>query len=950
MKFIFTAIAIVIAGMCYAQNPWLVKQINNYGNAFGAVGSAEFYNLNGKLVFFANDSTHGLELWQSDGTAAGTTLLKDITPGAQGSNIAYAYQAGNILYFVKYNSTELWRTDGTVAGTFKLTVGGANTTFLLYGGNENTSLFNVANIGSNLYVVAQDVVGNFTYNSIYKIDGITGVATLYLSTRGGIGAIGASNNKIYVNANYYYGADGTTDIGYEVYVYPAAGVIADNLNHDFTPGPASTVVSEFVNVNDKYMLFYGRAGSDWKLMRMKGDEILPVIIGDIPNNGTFTDFNTGNGAHAWNEDWSLGDKYIFKNGAVNGGGFYFTATDGEASGTFNIQAPNLSLMLGRTTDKIILGGALFSSKLVLWDGVSPTSFTYLPDAVSGASLSGNFVWRAVQLGNRIIYFTSDGGAKSVFQSGIDGSNCLPLMQFSTGYLGNIVIGNNYYGWGQGDGTFQYTKTNLQLVSIGAYKIFTGTVSNDWANKDNWMPAGVPGADDDVYIPKVTNNPVISANATCRSLYINTGTLTVNAGFNIDVLGNLTVAGTLTGSGTLTRKGTYANKTFGSGTTGISQLNINGADIEYNVETGVTGSLANMLTVGSVFNFQTDNKVILNNTSLQLTKAPFATGVSNKRFFETNKTGGVMYIINSSSPVTVSIPVSSASGQYSPAEFTGAFDNIGVRVVDSVNASGTTGKRLSANVVNKTWLINASAKTPSSVKLFWGQQSELPGFNRNNSFVVHYDGGKWVNGKKQAAVLSNNMYSVAQDGYTSFSPFTVGSGDDILPVVLTYFTGQLKNGQPVLNWATAAEINTAGFNIERSKDGTNFQKIGFIAAEGDAKQVQAYTYTDATAGTGNNFYRLKLIDIDGKFTYSKTVTINNAGTLIYCSITKNVLFVNGLTAGQNIQVYNNNGQLVARAKAAGSVLNVNLANSAAGVYYVKVITGAALPATTVKVVK
>ena len=81
---------------------------------------ADLTNVNGTLYFAATDGAHGVELWKSDGTAAGTVMVKDIDPGASGSFPAHLTNVNGTLYFAANDGThgeELWKSDGTAAGT-----------------------------------------------------------------------------------------------------------------------------------------------------------------------------------------------------------------------------------------------------------------------------------------------------------------------------------------------------------------------------------------------------------------------------------------------------------------------------------------------------------------------------------------------------------------------------------------------------------------------------------------------------------------------------------------------------------------------------------------------------------------------------------------------------------------------------------------------------------------
>lgn len=94
----------------------LVKDINPFGGSSPSWLTAA----NGVLYFAVDDGAHGLELWKTDGTTAGTALVKDINPGAAGSNPSPLTEADGVLFFTVDDGThgvELWKTDGTAAGT-----------------------------------------------------------------------------------------------------------------------------------------------------------------------------------------------------------------------------------------------------------------------------------------------------------------------------------------------------------------------------------------------------------------------------------------------------------------------------------------------------------------------------------------------------------------------------------------------------------------------------------------------------------------------------------------------------------------------------------------------------------------------------------------------------------------------------------------------------------------
>jgi hypothetical protein len=95
---------------------------------------------------------------------------------------------------------------------------------------------------------------------------------------------------------------------------------------------------------------------------------------------------------------------------------------------------------------------------------------------------------------------------------------------------------------------------------------------------------------------------------------------------------------------------------------------------------------------------------------------------------------------------------------------------------------------------------------------------------------------------------------------------------IVPVELSSFTAESDKGNVLLYWTTATELNNSGFEIQRSSDGYNFSRIGFIPGYGTTTNSQTYSYVDKQASTGNQFYRLKQIDFNGAFEYSNIIEV------------------------------------------------------------------------------
>lgn len=97
---------------------------------------------------------------------------------------------------------------------------------------------------------------------------------------------------------------------------------------------------------------------------------------------------------------------------------------------------------------------------------------------------------------------------------------------------------------------------------------------------------------------------------------------------------------------------------------------------------------------------------------------------------------------------------------------------------------------------------------------------------------------------------------------------------LLPITLIDFIAAAQGNQTQLNWITGGNSNPDYFVVERSMDNRNFAAIGEVAATPGVHQTQFY-FTDATSQTGKVYYRLKMVDLDRRVTYSSSITVSRS---------------------------------------------------------------------------
>ncbi len=158
----------------------------------------------------------------------------------------------------------------------------------------------------------------------------------------------------------------------------------------------------------------------------------------------------------------------------------------------------------------------------------------------------------------------------------------------------------------------------------------------------------------------------------------------------------------------------------------------------------------------------------------------------------------------------------------------------------------------------------------------------------------------------------------------------------LPLKLVSFTGTSHASLNLLNWETTNEINTREFQIERSSDGSHFAVIGTVAAVNHPGN-NSYSFSDNLLQVPVQFYRIKMIDIDGAFVYSNVIkleTFSSNRFTVFPNPVTNSITIGSLRSKGLIEISDIQGRIIQKVAVIGQTQTINLEGYSKGLYLIK----------------
>lgn len=187
---------------------------------------------------------------------------------------------------------------------------------------------------------------------------------------------------------------------------------------------------------------------------------------------------------------------------------------------------------------------------------------------------------------------------------------------------------------------------------------------------------------------------------------------------------------------------------------------------------------------------------------------------------------------------------------------------------------------------------------------------------------------------------------AEFNVSSFSEFWLNNGgingNVPLPLNLLLFEAIKQDDHALLQWITGNEVNTEKFIVERSNDGQHYTAIGTVAAANQSSRTN-YAYTDLQPAAGLNYYRLRITDKDGGFSYSPVRRVSFAGIAADVNIYPNpssegVINIAATANCSKAILYDGAGKLVQSFVLQGRINRLRLDHLAKGVYQLKIFAG------------
>jgi trimeric autotransporter adhesin len=823
-----------------AQIPTIVKNINiNDQSAYPGSFPEFLTSFNGNVYFTAitnplNSSTYSL--YKSDGTENGTSPIKNLQAFAQSIGQTNFTIFNNELYFT-VNNSQLWKSDGSTSGTVLL---------------KNHTNLNIASLYEANGFLFYRISDNLNLLELWRTDGsASGTIKLTPTNTKVFSAFGKFGNKIFFNADNglnggeLWASDGT--------------VQGTSMLMDISPGLANSNPSNFFEFNNK-LYFFTWFGL-WKT-----DGAISGTV-SVKNNIYISQLIKANFMK------ELNGNIYFRASTTANSNEELWKSDGTEMGTILVKDINSGTSTSDIKNLIVSNGLLYFDAndgvngRELWKSDGTTVGTIIVKDINPGA--GNSIDNSFQI--KKTFFANNG---TVYFSANNGTNGFELWKSDGTEVGTVMVADINPGAGSStpDGFEKYNNNLLFSADNGVN------------GRELWKMSLVP--EPTVYI---NSTPILSNFAgqgeTKVPFYI-FSLESKNVGSSLSQI-NLRTAGGYSQSDILNFKlfknnipnligaQQIANLSPTMGVPEVLNFVINEnlaantpvyfiatADISPNAYLSPTpNDLQSNAHVKSTLFTNPLNLFFVGNTPSIVDNQPFNQSITFDQKYELTKG---FFIKN---PQFTIDGTASATNTSSKAYVSLVQNGAVFKTVEIINGSynlGSVYDGIYDLVLHKTASGSTLPQLPDGFTSFTAER-----FDSGPTDAV-------ADGKIRVQI-SGDYIGPARINTNQTVIFELAAAP--LPIRLLSFAAKQVDKVVNLNWRTSTETNFSHFEIQKSEANKEFGTIGKVTGNNQSN----YNFTDTNPTEGNNYYRLKMVDLDGSSAFSKTISVNYEKNGYYLSI-------------------------------------------------------------------
>ena len=281
--------------------------------------------------------------------------------------------------------------------------------------------------------------------------------------------------------------------------------------------------------------------------------------------------------------------------------------------------------------------------------------------------------------------------------------------------------------------------------------------------------------------------------------------------------------------------------------------------------------------------------------------------------------------------------------------------LGAVITTSANMGSTTIERYHIAYSNATtgdknikryYKITPTTNTGLNATLVFHYEDSELNANTEANLILYKSIDNGVTWTEEGGSLNTTDNTITLSSIDGFSWWTAAESGKTLPITLLDFSAFCNDDNIELNWTTASESNNSHFEIQQSDNAIDFETIGKLNGAINSNVIRNYSYIDYSNNKEFKYYRLKQVDLDGKYSFSRIITNNcNETNIAKVRIYPNpfndkitILFDNVIKGNVNIVIKNITGTVIFEESINNnkSILELDIKNKlSAGIYFITI---------------